>query len=242
LSKNHINNKGVATMKNHKILIVVIVVLALALVVESAYLVQRGQGSERWNKREPWLGKNQAAKAAHQQKAQARNIDDDPFSFGLMSPSEGWDPFEEMDQIQRRMNRLFRESMGRAMIDPTLNDSGAFSKNHFFEPDIDVKENGKNYVITLDLPGMDKDKINVTVSGQTLVISGERKVEKEETALGKFNRAERSFGSFQRSIPLPRDADGNLVNAEYQNGVLTITLPKMTASNEIKPGNKVKIA
>ncbi len=80
----------------------------------------------------------------------------------------------------------------------------------------------------LDLPGVDKDKINVKVQNNMLTISGERRSETEEADQKTgFYRMESSFGSFMRSFPLPADADPDNMTAESKNGVLTIRLPKI---------------
>jgi HSP20 family protein len=97
-----------------------------------------------------------------------------------------------------------------------------------YEPDLDVQETGDAYLIRLDLPGVDKDKINVKIQNNVLTISGERKSEKEETDdKSGFYRMESSFGSFMRSFPLPADADSNVMTAESKNGVLMVRLPKI---------------
>ena len=94
-----------------------------------------------------------------------------------------------------------------------------------FYPNVDIKEDEKQIVLTSDLPGVDQKDIKVTVEDGTLTLSGERKFEKE-TDEENFHRVERSFGSFQRSFSLPETVDDDKIAASYKNGVLELTLPK----------------
>lgn len=162
----------------------------------------------------------------------------DPFQddWGFAS----WDPFEEMEELQSRINRMFRESFGRARMNPVRGQEiGAAG---FFEPDVDVKETPSGYVIHIDLPGMDKDKINVEVRGSTLTISGERKSEVENANKDGFSSVERSYGSFSRGIPLPEDASTEQVKAEYRSGVLVVEIPKLASEDTRRKSSKVTIA
>jgi HSP20 family protein len=134
-----------------------------------------------------------------------------------------------MDQIQDEMNRLFRDSLRRGMP------SGSFAYN----PEIDFKETDKAYVVKIDLPGIDKDKINVKAENGALEISGERESGREEkTKDGGLYRSERSFGSFLRTIPIPADADTQGLTAEEKQGVLTVTIPKLASA---PPPRKVPV-
>lgn len=151
----------------------------------------------------------------------------DPF----VNPGFGeWDPFQEMDRIQNVMNRTFRDSFSRGVGAAGL---GSLSRNAFYEPDLDVKETGTHYIVRLDLPGIEKDKINLKVQNNMLTISGERSTETENEGSqgeGSFHRIERSFGSFMRTIPLPFDASAEGITAESKNGVVTIQIPKTGAN------------
>ncbi len=142
--------------------------------------------------------------------------------------SDSWDPFKEMEDMQRLMNRMFRDSVSRGMTSGAL--QGAHDLN--YDPDVDFKETDKEYIAHIDLPGIDKDKVSIKIQHGQLVISGQREVEKEERGdnNGGFYRSERSFGSFMRSLPLPADADPEQMTAQCQNGVLTIRLPKIASA------------
>ncbi|MFC1808757.1 Hsp20/alpha crystallin family protein [Candidatus Omnitrophota bacterium] len=151
-----------------------------------------------------------------------------------------WDPFEEMRRVHRDMNRLFRNSLFQGYRD---NFSSIRPHSSFFEPDIDIQEHDNKYVIAVDVPGLEKENIRVTVKDNYLTIEGERKLETQEQSEDeRFFRMERSFGSFQRTIPLPGQVDETALTAEYKKGVLTITLPKLNLDEEEKPqGQQVKI-
>ena len=92
-------------------------------------------------------------------------------------------------------------------------------------PAIDLRADDGEYVLTADLPGMDGDGIDICVSGDRLVIRGERRGEREEKGNG-FYRVERSYGVFHRSIELPADADPEHASADYSRGVLTVRIPR----------------
>ncbi|MCA9409229.1 MAG: Hsp20/alpha crystallin family protein [Candidatus Omnitrophica bacterium] len=137
-----------------------------------------------------------------------------------------WDPFAEMERMHREMNRMFRDSYGRGFGSSV----GNFSKTDpFFDPQIDITETDKSYVFKIDLPGMDKESMNVEVQDRMLLISGERNSAVEEQEDGKFYRRERSFGQFSRRLVLPDDAKADDLKAEYENGVLTITIGRTKA-------------
>jgi len=153
----------------------------------------------------------------------------------MHSTEKEWDPFSEMEGLQRRMNRIF---------DTCFRLQGALGMGYGLNFDMYEKDNA--YVITLDIPGMEKDKIELAVTDHLLTVSGERKYETEEqsdNASGKrtYYRQERSFGAFKQSIPLPEDAQTDAISAAYTNGVLTITVPRI-ASEKLQPqSQKIQI-
>ena len=98
-------------------------------------------------------------------------------------------------------------------------------------PAVDITEDEKEYLITADLPQVEKDDVKVVVENGSLIIRGERKRESVHKDR-KVHRIERSYGSFQRSFSLPDDADGNGVTASFKDGALRVSLPK---SEEKKP-------
>ena len=96
-----------------------------------------------------------------------------------------------------------------------------------------MKENEKEYELKVDLPGMDKSEIKMTVENNGLVIEGERKSEKKEEK-DKYHFTERHYGSFHREVSLPKNANVEAINAVYENGVLNVVIPK----KEEKEGKK----
>jgi HSP20 family protein len=94
----------------------------------------------------------------------------------------------------------------------------------------EVEETGRDVVVRIELPGMDKDDCSITIEGNTLYITGEKRFE-SETFDSTYHIMERAYGSFQRAIPLPRNVDIDNAEAGYKNGVLTIRLPKVGADS-----------
>jgi HSP20 family protein len=138
-----------------------------------------------------------------------------------------WDPFREFATLQNQMNRLFQD------YQPTrTGQSGEeFMTTGTFVPPVDIFEDEHNITLKLEVPGIDQNDIYVRVENSTLTVRGERKFEKDVKE-ENFHRIERSYGSFSRSFTLPNSVNPEQVNAEYTNGVLTITLAKRA---EAKP-------
>ena len=98
---------------------------------------------------------------------------------------------------------------------------------------MDVTEDDKSYTITAELPGLDEKNIDVSLSDDMLVIKGEKQQEKEEKGKNRYV-AERSYGAFQRTFALPKDAEADKVKAQFTKGVLTVTLPKSAQAQNIR--------
>ena len=120
------------------------------------------------------------------------------------------------------------------MLDEMMDDAFSWSKGTFI-PELNVFETDKEFQITLALPGMSKDDINIGFENNTITISGERKLTEEEGT--KYHRIESRFGKFERSLPLPNVIDEENISATYDNGVLTITVPKLKE----KTGKKIEV-
>jgi HSP20 family protein len=137
-----------------------------------------------------------------------------------------WDPF--LQNMRAQLNQLFQDSFDRNFGPGYVNLMG---------PRADFKQTPNQYILTMDLPGMDKSNINVEVKGGMLVVSGDR-TSQTETNQGnqgnQFFRQERSFGHFTRALPLPDDAKPDDVKADYKNGVLDIKVGRASGG---KPGN-----
>ena len=95
-----------------------------------------------------------------------------------------------------------------------------------FQPAVDIEETNEFYLMSFDLPGIDKDAINIDLSENTLTVSGERtRQTKSETEEG-FKKFERSYGRFERRFQLPNKIDGDKIQARHENGVLEVMVPK----------------
>jgi HSP20 family protein len=135
-----------------------------------------------------------------------------------------WDPFRELSTQSDRMTRLFRELYGPEVPQETLTTTS-------FAPPVDVYEDEHNIMLKIEVPGIDEKDIDVRMENNTLTIHGERKFEKEEKE-ENFRRVERLYGSFTRSFTLPNSVDAEHVSANYDKGMLKITLAKKA---EAKP-------
>jgi len=133
-----------------------------------------------------------------------------------------WNPFREMDELQRRLASVFDLAPYRRSSLTTDQENMTVPE---WAPAVDIIEDEKEYLIKVELPEVHKDAVKVTVESGTLTISGERKAEKEEKGR-KFHRLERYYGSFERNFALPDDADDSQVNAEFKDGVLRVHLVK----------------
>ena len=98
---------------------------------------------------------------------------------------------------------------------------------------MDLHESDKEYHIRMDVPGMTKEEINISLDNNNLVIEGERKDEKDG-ADSKCHFSERHFGSFHREVSLPQNAKISDINAKYENGVLLISIPKEVVESNVK--------
>ena len=130
-----------------------------------------------------------------------------------------WDPFKDMDELNKRLNSLFNLSPSRQ-----TNGKEAMTVAEWL-PLVDITEDDKQYLIKAELPEVRKDDVKVTVENGVLTLSGERKFEKEEKEK-KYHRIERAYGSFTRSFTVPDDADDTKVSAEFKDGLLTVRLAK----------------
>ena len=146
-----------------------------------------------------------------------------------------WDPFKEMDDLQKRLNSIFGLAPGR----PANGSKEETMTVAQWLPLVDITEDDKEYLIKAELPEVKKDEVKVTVESGVLTISGERRFEKEEKEK-KYHRIERAYGSFTRSFSVPDDADDAKVSAEFKDGVLTVRLAK---SEKARPKSvEVKVA
>ena len=138
-----------------------------------------------------------------------------------------------------RYNRPSRDLMSKNfsdIMDEFFNDVVRSNRDSFI-PGIDISETDNQFQITAELPGMDKDNIDISLDNGRLSISGERKFEKEEEGK-KFHRVETRYGSFNRSFQLPDNVDEESIQASYENGLLNISIDK--AEDKVK--KKIEIS
>jgi HSP20 family protein len=128
-----------------------------------------------------------------------------------------WQPFQEIDTLQREMNRLF---------DDVLAPSSRRENGMGFVPAAEMKETDEAIHLKLEVPGLEAKDLNVEVTADSVSISGERQTETKTEEKGMF-RSEFRYGKFQRVIPLPAQVDNQKVQAEYKDGILTLNLPKL---------------
>ena len=142
-------------------------------------------------------------------------------------------PEESASIVERDFDQLFDEFFRGFGLMP----SAAFGETwKGFSPQIDVVEDEDKIRVSAELPGMDEDDIDVSLSRGTLTVQGEKREESEDRGRNYY-RMERSYGTFRRSIPLPSTVDEDAVEATYKKGVLTITLPK----KETRAGRRIPI-
>jgi len=133
-----------------------------------------------------------------------------------------WDPFSQMNTLQRSINRLFDEAgQGRTQ--------GREAPDAIWAPAVNTYEDKEAFVLSCDLPGLDQKDVNLKLDRDTLTISGTRKLEHEDQK-ENYQRVECVFGTFSRSFTLGPTIDVDKIEAHMENGVLKIRLPKREES------------
>jgi HSP20 family protein len=133
-----------------------------------------------------------------------------------------WEPFRGVSALQDQVNRLFNEGFER---------TGEESSLSAWSPAVDIYETEHELDVKADLPDVDPKDLDIRVENNLLTIRGERKFEKKVSE-ENYLRVERSYGSFARSFTLANTVNPDAIKAEYQNGVLTLSIPKR---EEAKP-------
>jgi HSP20 family protein len=136
--------------------------------------------------------------------------------------------------LQRDVNRLFGEFFGGELMPYR----GLVEQVATFTPRMDVSETEKEIKVTTELPGLTEKEVEVTLENDTLTIKGEKKAEQENKTAHSY-RIERSFGAFERVIPLNTKVNPEGITAAMKNGILTVVLPK--AEPEKAQGHKVQV-
>ena len=134
-----------------------------------------------------------------------------------------FDPFRELQDIERRLGAV-------------LSANKPVQKVETFTPAVNEKVTSEGYFLEIDLPGVKKENIEISVNDGVLTISGERKLEKKEES-ENYTRIESFFGRFERAFKLPADADLENIEAKYEDGVLKIFIPRKQKAE----GKKIEI-
>lgn len=125
-------------------------------------------------------------------------------------------PFREFERMRREMDRFWDSFLTRKPTDGTEEE---------FLPALDLSETENELVVKCEVPEMDSKDIDISLSDGRLTIKGEKKQEREEKK-AHYHLVERSYGSFTRSVQLPKEVQSDKISASYKNGTLTVTLPK----------------
>jgi len=139
-----------------------------------------------------------------------------------MSNLTRWEPVREMMTLREAMDRLFDDAFTRPI---NLRDGG------WSAPAVDMYQTDDEVVVKVALPGFKAEEVQINVTGNVLTLRGERKRE-EEIENKAWHIREHRWGSFERSLGLPTDVRADKANADFENGILTVTLPK---AEEVKP-------
>ena len=138
-----------------------------------------------------------------------------------------WDPFRDLLSVQDEMNQVFRRALG----------TGEASEGRLWAPALDISERKDAYLVTVELPGVNPDDLEVTLEDGVLTIQGERRFSSESSDQ-QFHRVERRYGSFRRTVSLPTRTKADEIAAAFEQGVLEVVVPK---AEEARP-RKIQIS
>ncbi len=133
-----------------------------------------------------------------------------------------WNTGTDINTLHREIDHMFNHLFRGDVVEDSTTSS--------WLPPVDISEQENEYLVHVELPGVDKNDVKINVANSILTIKGEKKTVREEK--GKNHRVERSYGTFQRSFTLPTSIKADKIEASYENGVLLVTLPKV---EEAKP-------
>jgi HSP20 family protein len=134
--------------------------------------------------------------------------------------------YGDFDDLRRRMVQMFDEPFGFPI----------FRESAGWMPDVDISESDESFVVTAEVPGMQREDVHVEIEGNVLTLSGEKREQREEKETERY-LYERSYGSFRRSFTLPAAVQEDRVSADFRDGLLKVTLPKDGGAR----GRKVEI-
>jgi len=164
-----------------------------------------------WN----WFKHEESERASHGQVPVQKNA---AYNMGLPSA------FAPLGDFHREIDQMFDNAFRNFGL-PSLFTNSNSASGAFFRPQVDISASDKAYEIVLDVPGMKEDELAIEVQGESLVVRGEKQENKEEKDK-HFYRVERSYGTFQRTLALPDDADTDAISAKLKDGVLTLSIQR----------------
>lgn len=171
----------------------------------------------------------------HEEDDKGQSIPVDRSDSGALSADVG--SAGSLLRLHRDMDRWFNDalsSFGMPALNRGLLSSGMPEPSGFFRPQIDVSADDNCYEIALDVPDMSESDISIEVKGDMLLIKGQKE-DRRENKDKHFYRVERSFGSFQRTLALPDDANADEIKADLKKGVLRLEIPRRAiASDKVK--------
>lgn len=196
-------------MQKKNIVYIILGMLSLVVLIQGYLLYELKQE----------LGKNSMVLSSKKSSVPSAQLSADPFRN--FTP-DSWDPFEEIQRMQREMQKTFGNFNSHFMHDPIFKDT---FKGISVSPLSDIQDKGDYYLITMNLPGTEDKDILIDVKDNRLSVRA--KVQKHtESNTSSFIRKERYIQHFQRSFILPDDADGMSIKHEYRDGVLSIKVAK----------------
>ena len=230
-------------MKKNKILILVIVLLAAGLILETGYLI----GSKRQemmprlsmggslrpptNPAKVYRWSPNPVAMEREQEGLLANVDQVQRTNPAVEMAKIQEGIRQMSAGASAMGQMIADNFNSRYTDNTLSRSA-----EFFVPNIDIRDIKDAYEINADLPGMKKEEISIELEGRYLTISGatEEHVRNEGSSQQESNY-EAHYGHFSRTITLPDDAKTSGITSEYKNGVLSIKIPKIESVKQVKP-------
>lgn len=216
------------TDRSRSWLTALVVGLALVVVVQMAFLLG-GFGFART----AFAGSDKSISDAQPQDTQLDNQAVKPAEPLVLRPFDpsSWDPFREMDAMQKHMDALFEQAFGHARgnLGAGLNlSAGGTNAEPAFSPEVDIQDKEGKYVIRLDVPGADGTDLTTSLEDNMLTIQGTRTSSSEQGKAGKVSARSQKTEAFQNSFTLPGPVDPETMTTEYKDGAYTITIDKAT--------------
>jgi len=163
-----------------------------------------------------------------------------------------WDPFQDLRDAQEEMAQMAQVSQMSQMSPMLARALGLLGQQQgsgratAWAPALDISERKDAYLVTVELPGVEADDLDITMEDGLLTIQGERQFTSESSSEQQFHRIERRYGAFRRSITLPAQVQAEQIEASFDNGVLQIVVPKMEEAKpkriQVRPGRATILA